>query len=75
MAPYTRTPKNLGPADFRPSNGNIRTDSTFHTPFFDELVWRALRTVVVMPARIRADPVLKVFFLQASPVCLFGARW
>ena len=71
MAPYTRIPKNLDPTDFWPSNGDIRTDSTSHTPLFAELVWRALRTVVVMPARIRADPVLEGCFSASKPVCLF----
>ena len=57
MAPYVRIPEHLVPADFRPCCGKVCADSAFHTPFFAELVWRALRTVVVMPARTRADPV------------------
>ena len=57
MAPYARIPEHLGPADFRPCSGKVCADSAFYTPFFAELVWRALRTVVVMPARTRADPV------------------
>ena len=57
MAPYARIPEHLGPADFRPCSGKVCADSAFYTPIFSELVWRALRTVVVMPARTRADPV------------------
>ena len=57
MAPYTRIPEHLGPADFRPCSGKVCTDSAFYTPLFAELAWRGLRTVVVMPARTRADPV------------------
>ena len=63
MAPYARIPEHLGPADFRPCSGKVCADSAFYTPLFAELVWRALRTVVVMPARTRADPV--VFCRQA----------
>ena len=57
MAPYARIPEHLGPADFRPCSGKVCADSAFYTPLFAELVWRALRTVVVMPARTRADPM------------------
>ena len=57
MAPYARIPEHLGPADFRPCSGKVCADSALYTPLFAELVWRALRTVVVMPARTRADPV------------------
>ena len=57
MAPYARIPEYLGPADFRPCSGKVYADSAFYTLLFVELVWRALRTVVVMPARTRADPV------------------
>ena len=57
MAPYARIPEHLGPADFRPCSAKVCSDSAFYTLFFAELVWRALRTVVVMPARTRADPV------------------
>ena len=57
MAPYARIPEHLGPADFRPCCRKVCADSAYYTPFFAELVWRALRTVVVMPARTRADPV------------------
>ena len=57
MAPYARIPEHLNPADFRPCCGKVCADSAFYTPFFAELVWRALRTIVVMPARTRADPV------------------
>ena len=57
MAPYASVPEHLVPADFRPCSGKVCADSAFYTPLFAELVWRALRTVVVMPARIRADPV------------------
>ena len=42
-------------------------DSVFYTPFFAELVWRALRTVVVMPARTRADLVPEGCFLASKP--------
>ena len=54
MAPYARIPEHLGPADLRPCCGKVCADSAFYTPFSAELVWRALRTVVVMPARTRA---------------------
>ena len=37
------------------------------TPFFAELVWRALRTVVVMPARTRADLVPEGCFPASKP--------
>ena len=57
MAPYARVPEHLGPADFRPCSEKVCAESAFYTPFFAELVWRALRTVVVMPARTRADLV------------------
>ena len=57
MAPYARIPEHVGPADFRPCSGKVCADSAFYTPLFAELVWRALRAVVVMPARTRADPV------------------
>ena len=57
MAPYARIPEHLGPADFRPCSGKVCADSAFYTLLFAELVWRALRTVVVVPARTRADPV------------------
>ena len=57
MAPYARIPEQLGPADFRPCCEKVCADSVFYTPFFAELVWRALRTVVMMPARTRADLV------------------
>ena len=56
MAPYASVPEHLVPADFRPCSGKVCADSAFYTPLFAELVWRA-RTVVVMPARTRADPV------------------
>ena len=42
MAPYARIPEHPGPADFRSCGGKV---------------WRALRTVVVMPAGTRANPV------------------
>ena len=57
IAPYKRIPEQLCPADFRPCSGKVCADSAFHTPLFAELVWHALRTVVVMPAGTRADPV------------------
>ena len=67
MAPYARVPEHLGPADFRPCCGKVCTDSAFYTPFFAELVWRALRTVVVMPARTRADLVPEGCFPASKP--------
>ena len=57
MAPYARIPEHLGPADFRPCNGKVCADSALYTSLFAELVWRGLRTVVMMPTRTRADPV------------------
>ena len=57
MVPYERIPEHLVPADFRLCSG--MSVNTFYTPLFAELVWRALRSVVVMPARTRADPVLE----------------
>ena len=57
MAPYARIPGHLGSADFRPCSGKVCTDSAHYTPLFAELVWRALLTVVVMPARFCADLV------------------
>ena len=39
----------------------------FYTPFFAEIVWRALRTVVVMPARTRADLVPEGYFHASKP--------
>ena len=74
MAPYARIPEHLGPADFRPCCGKVCAESALYTPFFPELVWRALRTVVVMPTRTRGDPVPEGC-QQASPACLFGVRW
>ena len=59
MAPHARIPEHLGPADFRPCCKKDCAESAFYTLFFAELVWRALRTVVVMPAGTRADPVLE----------------
>ena len=47
----------MGSAVFRLCSGKVCADSAFYTPLFAELVWRALRTVVVMPARTRADPM------------------
>ena len=43
MAPYSRIPEHLGPADFRPCSGKVCADSAFYTPFFAELVWRPKR--------------------------------
>ena len=57
MAPYARFLYHLGSADFRPCSGKVCTDSAHYTPLFAELVWRALRAVVVMTSRICADPV------------------
>ena len=57
IAPYARIPEHLGPADFIPCSVKVCADSAFYTPLFAELVWHALRTVVVMPAGTRADPV------------------
>ena len=74
MAPYVRIPEHLGLQTSGPAVGRC-VDSAFYTPLFAELVWRALRTFVVLPARTCADPVLKVVFLQASLACLFGTRW
>ena len=74
MAPYARIPEHLGSADFRPCCEKVCADSVFYTPFFAELVWRALRTVAVMPG-LAQILCLKVVFLQASPACLSGARW
>ena len=54
---HARIPEHLGPADVRPCSVKVCADSAFYTPLFAELVWRALRKVVVMPARTRADPV------------------
>ena len=59
VALCAKIPEHLGPADFRPCSGKVCADSAFYTPLFAELVWRALRTVVLMPARTRADPVLE----------------
>ena len=67
MAPYARIPEHLGPADFRPCSGKVCADSAFYAPLFAELVWRALRTVVVMPARTRADPVPEGCLPAAKP--------
>ena len=67
MAPYARLPEQLGPADFRPCCEKVCADSAFYTPFFAELVWRALRTVVVMPARNRADLVPEGCFPASKP--------
>ena len=67
MAPYARVPEHLGPADFRPCCENVCADNAFYTPFFAELVWRALRTVVVMPARTRADLVPEGCFPASKP--------
>ena len=67
LAPYARIPEHLGHADFRPCCGKVSADSAFYTPFFAELVWRALRTVVVMPARTRAEFVLEGCFLARKP--------
>ena len=47
--------------------GRFVADSAFYTPFFAELVWRALRTVVVMPARTRADFVPERCFPASKP--------
>ena len=67
MALYARIPEYLGPADFRSCCEKVCADSAFYTPFFAELVWRALRTVVVMPARTRADLVPEGFFPASKP--------
>ena len=67
MAPYARIPEHLSLADFRPCSGKVCADSAFYTPFFAELVWRALRTVVVMPARTRGDLVLEGCFPASKP--------
>ena len=67
MAPYARIPEPLGPADFRPCCEKVCADSAYYTPFFAELVWRALRTVVVMPARTRADLVPEGWFPASKP--------
>ena len=55
VAPFARILEHMGPADFRPCSGKVCADSAFYTPLFAERVWRALRTVVVMPARTRAQ--------------------
>ena len=67
MAPYARIQEHLGPADFRPCSGKVCADSAFYTPLFAELVWRALRTVVVMPARTGADPVPEGCLPKSKP--------
>ena len=67
MAPYARIPEHLGSADFRPCCEKVCADSVFYTPFFAEFVWRALRTVVVMPARTRADLVPEGCFPASKP--------
>ena len=64
MAPYARVPEHLGPADFRPCCGKVRV---LYTPFFAELVWRAFRTFVAMPARTRADLVPESCFPASKP--------
>ena len=67
MAPYARIPEHLGSADFRPCCEKVCADNVFYTPFFAEIVWRALRTVVVMPARTRADLVPGGCFPASKP--------
>ena len=67
MAPYARVSEHLGLADCRPCFGKVCADSAFYTPFFAELVWRALRTVVVMPARTRTDLVPEGCFPASKP--------
>ena len=67
MAPYARIPEHLGSADFRPCCEKVCADNVFYTPFFAEIVWRALRAVVVMPTRTRADLVPEGCFLASKP--------
>ena len=62
-----RLPEHLGSADFRPCCEKVCADNVFYTPCFAELVWRALRTVVVMPARTRADLVPEGCFPASKP--------
>ena len=67
MAPDARIPEHLGSADFRPCCEKVCADNVCCTPLFAEIVWRALRTVVVMPARTRGDLVPEGCFPASKP--------